>query len=213
MRVGQAVPAARVLARDPGPSRMPGCRQVSKCHQSPGGKILEMFDCTFPPPLCREQIRSLRVLHFVRRKENATLRDAPGVGKAHRAIYRTIRATEGAELRRARNRCEGPGAEGLSSAGRQAIPFRRSRLRSGPHASPRSRRPRAGHLVRVSAARAGRGPLFRKRTELADLYIWGFPGATPRRHEHEPVLVTAGGDQRHADGVPTHPRWPARRRR
>ena len=49
--------------------------------------------------------------------------------------------------------------------------------------------------------------LFRKRTELANLDMWDFLGATLRRHENELDLVIAGGDQCYADGVPTLDIW------
>ena len=49
--------------------------------------------------------------------------------------------------------------------------------------------------------------LFRKRTELANLDMWDFLGATLRRHEREVDLVIAGGDQAYTDGVPTLDIW------
>ena len=49
--------------------------------------------------------------------------------------------------------------------------------------------------------------LFRKRTELANLDMWDFLGATLRRHEDEVDLVIAGGDQCYTDGVPTLDIW------
>ena len=49
--------------------------------------------------------------------------------------------------------------------------------------------------------------LFRKRTELANLDMWDFLGATLRRHQDEVDLVIAGGDQCYTDGVPTLDIW------
>ncbi|MYE13715.1 MAG: alkaline phosphatase family protein [Gammaproteobacteria bacterium] len=49
--------------------------------------------------------------------------------------------------------------------------------------------------------------LFRKRTDLANLDMWDFLGASLRRHEDSLDLVIAGGDQCYTDGVPTLDIW------
>ena len=49
--------------------------------------------------------------------------------------------------------------------------------------------------------------LFGKRTELHNLEMWDFLGASLRRHGDEIDLVIAGGDQCYTDGVPTLDIW------
>ena len=49
--------------------------------------------------------------------------------------------------------------------------------------------------------------LFRKRTEVRNLEIWDYLGATLRRHSGQIDLVIAGGDQCYTDGVPTLDIW------
>ena len=49
--------------------------------------------------------------------------------------------------------------------------------------------------------------LFRKRTEVRNLEMWDYLGATLRRHAGQVDLVIAGGDQCYTDGVPTLDIW------
>lgn len=49
--------------------------------------------------------------------------------------------------------------------------------------------------------------LFQKRTEVSDVDMWDFLGATLRRHEDKVDLVIAGGDQCYSDGVKTLDIW------
>ena len=49
--------------------------------------------------------------------------------------------------------------------------------------------------------------LFGKRTEVHNLEMWDFLGASLRRHGAEIDLVIAGGDQCYTDGVPTLDIW------
>ena len=49
--------------------------------------------------------------------------------------------------------------------------------------------------------------LFRKRTDLANLDMWDFLGASLRRHQDSVDLIIAGGDQCYSDGVPTLDIW------
>ena len=49
--------------------------------------------------------------------------------------------------------------------------------------------------------------LFGKRTEVRDLEMWDYLGASLRRHAGQIDLVIAGGDQCYADGVPTLDIW------
>ena len=49
--------------------------------------------------------------------------------------------------------------------------------------------------------------LFGKRTEVRNLEMWDFLGASLRRHRGEIDLVVAGGDQCYTDGVPTLDIW------
>ena len=49
--------------------------------------------------------------------------------------------------------------------------------------------------------------LFRKRTQVRNLEMWDYLGASLRRHAGQIDLVIAGGDQCYADGVPTLDIW------
>ncbi|MDE0125341.1 MAG: alkaline phosphatase D family protein [Bryobacterales bacterium] len=49
--------------------------------------------------------------------------------------------------------------------------------------------------------------LFGKRTEVRNLEMWDYLGATLRRHAGQIDLVIAGGDQCYTDGVPTLDIW------
>ena len=49
--------------------------------------------------------------------------------------------------------------------------------------------------------------LFRKRTEVRNLEMWDYLGASLRRHAGQVDLVIAGGDQCYTDGVPTLDIW------
>ena len=49
--------------------------------------------------------------------------------------------------------------------------------------------------------------LFRKRTEVSNIDMWDFLGATLARHRNEVDLVIAGGDQCYSDGVETLDIW------
>ena len=49
--------------------------------------------------------------------------------------------------------------------------------------------------------------LFGKRTEVCNLEMWDYLGASLRRHGDEIDLVIAGGDQCYTDGVPTLDIW------
>ena len=49
--------------------------------------------------------------------------------------------------------------------------------------------------------------LFNKRTEVCNLEMWDYLGASLQRHASEIDLVIAGGDQCYADGVPTLNIW------
>ena len=49
--------------------------------------------------------------------------------------------------------------------------------------------------------------LFRKGTEVHNLEMWDYPGASLRRHGDNVDLVIAGGDQCYTDGVPTLDIW------
>ncbi len=49
--------------------------------------------------------------------------------------------------------------------------------------------------------------LFGKRTEIHNLEMWDFLGASLRRHADNIDLVIAGGDQSYTDGVPTLDIW------
>ena len=49
--------------------------------------------------------------------------------------------------------------------------------------------------------------LFGRRTEIRNLEMWDYLGATLERHDHHVDLVIAGGDQAYTDGVPTLDIW------
>ena len=49
--------------------------------------------------------------------------------------------------------------------------------------------------------------LFGKRTEVRDVEIWDYLGASLRRHAGQIDLVIAGGDQAYVDGLPTLDIW------
>ena len=55
--------------------------------------------------------------------------------------------------------------------------------------------------------------LFGKRTEVRNLEMWDYLGATLRRHAGQIDLVIAGGDQCYTDGVPTLEIWRFLKRR